>query len=99
MTIELHLNGEYYRAWILDDIREEFTESGEKKWQKQIDREIIDLKRDNYQVLEFNEYEFFVVYESRLNLKSISSNDMITFEKQIKIKQAGRFIGKYNQAS
>ena len=99
MTIELHLNGEYFRAWIMADIREEFTEAGSIKWQKQIDREITDLKRDNYRVLEFNDYEFFVVYESRLHLRSISKNDMINFEKQIKIKQMGRFAGKYNQAS
>lgn len=99
MKIELHISGQLTRAWIIEDIREPGTEKGGVAWLRRVTREINKIKMDIYWLLQYNDYEFFTVYESKTSSVIIRNIDMDFFNKQIKIKRMGRSAKVIRKAS
>lgn len=82
MTIELHINDEFSMRWVREDIREDYTELGIKKYKERIKIVINKIKEEIYENLEYNEYEFYVVYESNLNSMNYTDQDISRFTKE-----------------
>lgn len=99
MTIELHINGVLNRVWQVEEIREEPTEAGGKKWDRRVRRQINILKSEVYELLEFNEWEFFVVYPVKVNDCSIINDAWESLKDKIMAERVDKVVKKYGKVS
>lgn len=97
MIIELYINQKFYKQWYREDIREDYSEQGIKTFNGKIKKIINQIKMGVYEKLQYNEWQFFIVIGSYLNLLDYTEEDLRGFEKQVNISRVDKIVNKYKR--